>query len=277
METIVRIITGVINKKLAAEEATPGQKKKKVKTKDKETPELKFKMPEVEFQQTTQPLAEVEKEKVEEQPAEETQKKLVFGPAPDIKKKPDFLLRPSPKEAPKPEEEAVGFGKAEPTVRPEEQIERYKRNLPSKEFQRGLSPVIDFEEEAPPPFGLMGTQSEEKFTGTLEQIWHRLKEMGVSEETTEAMKKKYEATGEVSFDLISEKIPQPFTGMRGFVVKLEGKTPEEAWQHLERLLKANRVPPRAIKKIKEEFMRSGTIGATSFPFSEQPKKLPKRR
>jgi hypothetical protein len=123
----------------------------------------------------------------------------------------------------------------------------------------------------------MGTQSEEKFTGTLEQIWHRLKEMGVSDETIKAMKEKYEKTGEVSFDLISEKIPQPFTGMRGFVVRLEGKTPEEAWQHLERLLKANRVPPRAIKKIKEEFMRSGTIGATAFPFLEQPKKLPKGR
>ena len=277
METVAKIIAGVINKKLVAEKETPEQKKKRVKVKDKETSEPKFKMPEVAPEQTTLPLAEVEKENVEEQAAEESQEKLVFGPAPDIKKKPDFLLRPSPQTSPKSEEETVSLDKAEPTVRQKEQIERYKRNLPSQEFQRGLSPVIDFEEKAPPPFGLMGTQSEEKFTGTLEQIWQRLEETGVSKETIEAMKKKYEATGEVDFDLVSEKIPQPFTGVRGFMVRLEGRTPEEAWQHLEMLLKANRVPPRAIKKIKEEFMRSGEIGATSLPVLEQPKKLPKRR
>jgi len=249
-------------------------KKKKVKVKEKE-PTEEFKIPEVEPEQTTQPLVEVEKEKEEKkEPGKGKQRELVYGPAPEIERKPDFTLRQ--KESPPKMLETDEIVPVKETKKKGDEIEQFKRNLPSKEFQRHIVPV-KYEENAPPPFGLVETKDTAKSLSMMEEVWEGLRQQGVSEKEIEEMKKKYEETGKVSFDL-ELKHPSPFgNAVAGFAVRTEGKTPEEVWKEIESLLRASRVPQSEINRAKKEFMRSGEVIVTSLPINigKGFRKLPK--
>ena len=272
-----------VRKVQAEESPTDKSKKKKTRVKEKEF-ESEFKIPGVEFKEpTTEPLAKVkeeEKEQKKEKKEPGRQRELVFGPAPDIKKAPDFIVEV--REGEEPTEEIVPVKTPEEITlkktKKKDEIERYRRDLPSKEFERHIVPPIKYKEEVPPPFGLIETKDKGEFLSKMEEVWNYLERLGVSKEEIEKMRKKYEETGELSFTVASSKIPFG-GGMFGLMVSTEGKTPEEVWKEIEKLLRASRVSEHTLKSVKKEFMSSGEAKVTSFPLSEIPmfrKRLPKR-
>lgn len=258
------------------------EKDKNKKTKEVITEEPKVKEKPQFVEPETAPIAESEKkEKTKEEKEEEKKEtkkevqKLKYGPAPTELIKPDFILTPKKEETKEGEPEyPIEKYKKEtlPTVR--------KKHLPTTR-KREIVPIskdiVEYTPEAPPPFGLKATENIIEETETMAEVWDMLKRLGVNKDEIEAMKKKYEETGDVSFLVSSKEIPLGGS-LYGLAMDIKGKTKEEIAKEVISMLEKLKVPRSTIKNIMDEFLKSGKIKVTTLPveFGLKTKRLPKR-